>query len=298
MAKENLNSLVSFVTVAREKSFTKAAAKLGVSQSALSQTIRSLEERLDLKLLARTSRMVSTTDHGNHLLNTVGPHLDQIESELDAISELKDVPAGNFRITATERVAETVLWPAIEKLTRHYPDIGFEVTIDYGLTDIVLDRYDAGVRLGEDVAKDMIAVPIGPEMRMAVVGSPSYFEKYGRPKKPQDLIKYNCINMRMQSLNGISAWEFERNGRALKVRVDGKLVFNTPFLRIKAALSGLGLCYIPEDHVSEYIEKGKLIRVLESWCPPFPGYHLYYPSRRQNSLAFKLLIDEIRYRSK
>ena len=293
---ENLNDLMAFLAVARERSFTRAAAKLGVSQSALSHTIRGLEERLGLRLLTRTTRSVSPTEAGERLLRAAGPRLEEIESELAALSELADKPAGTIRITASENAADTILWPAIAKLLPRYPQINVEIIIDYGLTDIVAERYDAGVRLGEQVAKDMIAVRIGPELRMACVGSAAYFAKYPRPKKPQDLTAHNCINLRLPTYGGLYAWEFEKAGRELKVRVEGQLVFNTVTLMLNAALDGAGLAYLPEDQARKYLGNKRLIRVLEDWCPPFPGYHLYYPSRRQTTPAFALLVDALRYR--
>jgi DNA-binding transcriptional LysR family regulator len=282
--------------VAREQSFTRAAAKLGVSQSALSHTIRGLEERLGLRLLARTTRSVAATEAGERLLRSLGPRFDEIDTELAALSEFREKPAGTIRLTAGEHAAETVLLPALQRLLPDYPDIGVEICVDYGLTDIVAEHYDAGIRLGEQVAKDMIAVRIGPDMRMAVVGSPSYFERKARPKKPQELTSHNCINLRLPTYGGIYAWEFDKGGRELKVRAEGQLVFNNIALRLNAALSGLGLAYLPEDTVQACIEGGRLIRVLADWCPPFSGYHLYYPNRRQHALAFALLVDALRYK--
>ncbi|MEI3853925.1 MULTISPECIES: LysR family transcriptional regulator [unclassified Ensifer] len=296
MPQENYNDLVAFLTVARERSFTKAAAKLGVSQSALSQTVRGLEARLGIRLLTRTTRSVSPTEAGERLLTTVGPRFDEIEVELGALSELKDKPSGTIRITAGEHPAISVLAPAIRKLAIEYPDINVEVIVDYGLTDIVAERYDAGIRLGEQVAKDMIAVKVSGDMRMAVVGSPAYFARYGRPETPQDLTGHNCINMRLPTRGGIYPWEFERDGREIRVRVDGQLVFNNLAMRIDAALSGLGLAYLPEDQATEHLATGRLERVLEDWCEPFPGYHLYYPNRRHASPAFAAFVDALRFR--
>ncbi len=296
MPRDNLNELTAFTAVAREESFTKAAARLGVSQSALSHTVRALEERLGLRLLTRTTRSVSPTEAGERLLRTVGPRLDEIEAELSALSELREKPAGTVRITAGEHSAETVLWPAIARLLPDYPDIRVEIIVDYGLTDIVAERYDAGVRLGEQVARDMIAVRIGPDMRMAVVGAPAYFAKRPKPRAPQDLTGHNCINLRLPTYGGLYAWEFEKAGREIKVRVEGQLVFNTAGLRMGAVLSGLGLAYMPQDQVAAHLADGLLVQVLEDWCPPFPGYHLYYPSRRQATPAFSLLVEALRYR--
>jgi len=296
MPRANIHDLLAFVAVAREGSFTRAAARLGVSQSALSHAIRGLEERLGLRLLARTTRKVAPTEAGERLLRTAAPRLDEIEKDLAALSELRDKPAGTIRITAGEHAAETLLWPAVARLLAEYPDIKVEIIIDYGLTDIVAERYDAGVRLGEQIAKDMIAVRIGPDMRMAVVGAPSYFAKQPRPRTPQDLAGHNCINLRLPTLGGLYAWEFEKGARELRVHVEGQLVFNNIALRLRAALAGLGLAYMPEDQVRPYLADGRLIRVLADWCPPFPGYHLYYPSRRQLTPAFALLVDALRAR--
>lgn len=296
MPRENVTDLIVFLAVARERNFTRAAAKLGVSQSALSHKIRGLEERLGLRLLTRTTRSVAPTEAGERLLQNVGPRFEEIEAELAALSELRDKPAGTIRITAGEHAANEILWPAIARLLPDYPDIKAEIIIDYGLTDIVAERYDAGVRLGEQVAKDMIAVRIGPDMCMAVVGSPSYFARRQQPQTPQDLTAHDCINIRLPTYGGLYAWEFEKDGRELKVRVEGKLVFNNIALRLNAALSGIGLAYLPEGQVRQHIAQGRLVHVLADWCPPFPGYHLYYPSRRQRSPALSLLVDALRYR--
>jgi DNA-binding transcriptional LysR family regulator len=297
MQRDDLGDLAAFVAVAEERSFTRAAAKLGTSQSALSYTMRRLEERLGVRLLARTTRSVVPTEAGEHLLRTLGPALDMIDTELAALSEFRQKPAGTIRINTGEHAAQTVLWPALERLLLQYSDIKVELDIDNGLTDIVAERYDAGVRLGEQVAKDMIAVRIGPDMRMAVVGAPSYFAKRPPPKKPQDLTDHKCINLRLATYGGLYAWEFERGGRELKVRVDGQLVFNSTAQMLNAALAGFGLAYVPQDAAQPHIAGGRLKRVLEDWCPPFPGYHLYYPSRRRSSPAFSLLVDALRYRS-
>ncbi len=296
MQRENFNDLLAFLAVARERSFTKAAAKLGVSQSALSHTVRGLEERLGLRLLTRTTRSVSPTEAGERVLTNVGHRFDEIEAELEALSELREKPAGTIRITATDYAADTILCPRLAKFLPRYPDIKVEIAIDYGLTDIVAQRYDAGVRNGEQVSKGMIAVRIGPDMRMAVVGTPSYFAKRPPPRKPQDLTEHKCINLRLPTYGGLYAWEFQRGSRELNVRVDGQLVFNGTFQMLNAALDGLGLAYVPEDLVQPHVARGRLTRVLEDWCPPFPGLHLYYPSRRQNSPAFALLVDALRHR--
>jgi DNA-binding transcriptional LysR family regulator len=296
MHRQNVNDLLAFLAVARERSFTRAAAQLGLSQSALSHTVRGLEERLGLRLLARTTRSVSPTEAGERLLRTVGPRFDEIDAELASLSELREKPAGTIRITTGEHAADTILWPALARLLPDYPDIKVELIIDHGLTDIVAERYDAGIRLGEQVARDMIAARIGPDMRMAVVGAPSYFATRPRPKRPQDLTAHDCINIRLPTYGGLYAWEFEKRGRALKVRVEGQLVFNNIVLRLNAALAGLGLAYLPEDQVRTHLAGGRLVRVLDDWCPPFSGYHLYYPSRRQPKPAFTLLDDALRHR--
>ena len=296
MQRGNLNDLLAFLAVGRERSFTKAAAKLGVSQSALSHTIRELEARLGVRLLTRTTRSVSPTDAGERLLHTLAPQFEEIEAELAAVSELREKPAGTFRITATEYAADAILLPKLARLLHEYPDIKVEIIIDYGLTDIVAQRFDAGVRSGEQVAKDMIAVRIAPDMRMAVVGAPSYFKKRSEPKRPQDLIEHNCINLRLPTHGGVYAWEFEKAGRELRVRVEGQLTFNATAQMLNAALAGLGLAYVPEGMVEPHIAKGALKRVLADWCLPYTGYHLYYPSRRQSSAAFALMIDALRYR--
>jgi DNA-binding transcriptional LysR family regulator len=297
MKREDVNHLLAFLAVARERSFTKAAAKLGVSQSALSHSISGLEARLGLRLLTRTTRSVSPTEAGERLLLTVGPRFEEIEAELQAVSELREKPAGTIRITASEHAVTAILWPKLAKFLRDYSEIKVEITIDHSLIDIVAQRYDAGVRSGEQVAKDMIAVRIGPDMRMAVVGAPSYFAKRSPPKKPHDLTDHKCINLRLATYGGLYAWEFERGGRELKVRVDGQLVFNGTAQMLNAALAGFGLAYVPEDVAQPHIAGGRLKRVLEDWCPPFPGYHVYYPSRRHSSPAFSLLVDALRHRS-
>lgn len=296
MARNDFNDLVAFVAVAQEASFTRAAAQLGVSQSALSHTIRALEARLGVRLLSRTTRSVSPTVAGERLLRTVGPRFEAIEAELAALSELRDKPAGTIRITTAEHAADTVLWPKLEKLLPDYPDIRVEITVDYGMTDIVAARYDAGVRLGDQVEKDMIATRIGPDLRMAVVGSTRYFSKRPRPKTPHDLTLHDCINLRLPTHGGLLVWDFEKDGQALNVRVEGQWVFNsgTPILR--AALAGFGLAFLPEDMVERHVSEGRLERVLEDWCQSFSGYHLYYPSRHYASPAFALLVDVLRHR--
>ncbi|KAB2703276.1 LysR family transcriptional regulator [Brucella lupini] len=296
MDMENFNDLAAFAAVAREQSFTRAAAKLGVSPSALSQTIRNLEERLGVRLLTRTTRSVSSTEAGERLLQTIAPRFEEIQAELAALSAFRDKPAGTVRITAGEHPAISVLQPALKRFLPDHPDIHVEIIIDYGLTDIVAEKYDAGVRMGEQVAKDMIAVPIGPDMRMAIVGSPAYFERHPYPQTPHDLTTHNCINVRLPTYGGLFPWDLEQQGREVNVRGEGQLVFNSLAMRLASALDGLGVTYVPEDQALPYIAEGRLVRVLEDWCPSFPGYHLYYPSRRQQSPALALLARVLRYR--
>jgi DNA-binding transcriptional LysR family regulator len=296
MQTENFNVLAAFVVVAKELSFTRAAAKLGVSQSALSQTIRGLEERLGLRLLTRTTRSVAPTEAGRRLLETLAPRFEEIEQELALLSQLRDKPAGTIRINAGEHPAVFVVQPALRRLLLDNPDIRVEIIVDYGLTDIVAQGYDAGVRLGEQVAKDMIAVRIGPDLRMAVVGSSDYFARHPIPLTPQDLTAHNCIGIRLPTYGGIFPWDLEKDGHEVNVRIEGQLVFNNISLRLNSALDGLGLAYLPEDQVLSHVKEGRLVRVLEDWCGPFPGYHLYYPSRRHASPAFALLVETLRYR--
>jgi DNA-binding transcriptional LysR family regulator len=296
MRRENVNDLLAFIAVARERSFTKAAAKLGVSQSALSHTIRGLEARLGLRLLTRTTRSVAATEAGERLLLRVGPRFEEIETEVAALSELRDKPAGTVRITATEYAANTFLLPKLAKFLPGYPDIRVEISVEQRLVDIVAERFDAGVRAGEQVAKDMIAVRIGPDARMAVIGAPSYFAKHSPPNTPQDLTGHNCVNLRLLTHGGLYGWELEKGSRKLRVHVEGQLVLNGTQQMLNAALAGLGLAYVPEDLAEPHLAEGRLRRVLEDWCPPYSGYHLYYPSRRQPSAAFALLVEALRYR--
>jgi DNA-binding transcriptional LysR family regulator len=297
MLKENFHDLMSFMAVARERSFTRAAAKLGVSQSALSHAIRGLEERLQLRLLTRTTRSVAPTEAGEKLLASLAPRFADLENELAVLSEMRERPAGNIRLNAAEHSVQSVLWPVLQTFLVDYPDINVEISVDNALTDIVSGRFDAGIRLGEQVAKDMVAVRIGPELSMSVIGSPAYFDKHGYPATPQDLQQHNCINMRLPTFGGLYAWEFEKDGRELKIRVEGQLTFNSLRQRIDAALLGLGLAFVPSDTVTDKIAEGRLGRVLEAWCKPFPGYYLYYPSRKQHTTAFSLLVDALRYSS-
>jgi len=295
---QGFDELAAFAAVAKERSFTRAGAKLGVSPSALSQTIKGLEGRLGVRLLTRTTRSVAPTEAGERLLQTVAPRFEEIEQALAALADMRERPAGTIRITAGEHAARSVLQPGLAKLLPDYPDIRVEIVVDYGMVDIVSEGFDAGVRLGEQVAKDMIALRIGTDMRMAVVASPAYFEGRPVPLTPQDLTEHNCINMRLPTYGGLFPWEFEKDGREVKVRVDGQLIFNTIRQRLDSALQGLGLAYMPEDVAAPCIASGQLVRVLEDWCPPFSGYHLYYPSRRHASPAFSLLLDALRFKDR
>jgi len=296
MRREELADLTAFLAVAEERSFTRAAAKLGTSQSALSHTVRRLETRLGVRLLARTTRSVVPTEAGERLLRTLRPALDDIDSELAALTELRDKPAGTVRITATGQAARDVVWPALARLLPDHPDVHVELSVDSSFTDIVAERFDAGVRIGEQVAKDMIAVRIGPDLRMAAVASPAYFAKRPPPRTPQDLTGHDCINLRMRTSGGLYAWELDKGERELKLRVAGQLILNDVDMIVTAATAGFGIAFLPEDHFRQPLADGRLVRVLEDWCPPFPGYHLYYPSRRQITPAFALLVEALRYR--
>jgi DNA-binding transcriptional LysR family regulator len=296
MQRGHLDDLRALVAVGQHRSFTKAAAKLGVSQSSLSQTIRQLESRLGLRLLTRTTRSVSLTAAGERLVHTVEPRFAEIDAELESLSALRGKPAGTIRITAGDHAIKSAIWPKLAKFLASYPEIRVEMIIDHGLTDIAAERYDAGVRWGEQVAKDMVAVRIGPDTRFAVIGAKSYFANRAPPNTPQDLINHNCINLYLPTYGGLYAWEFERGGRELNVRVEGQLVFNDVYQILDAALAGFGMAFVPEDLARPHLAKGRLKRVLEEWCQPWSGYHLYYPSRRQSSAAFALLVEALRYR--
>ena len=296
MRKGDFSELAVFIAVAEEGSFTRAAAKLGLSQSALSYAVRMLEERLKVRLIARTTRSLSLTDAGERLLHSLRPAFDHIDNELAALTALRDKPAGTIRITTFRHAARTVLWPVLLKLLPEYPDIAVEITVDEGLTDIVAGRFDAGIRVGEQVEKDMVAVRVSPDIRMAVVGSPSYFASRAVPRTPRDLSDHKCVSYRQSTGGGLYAWEFERDGVELEVRVNGPLVINDGEMLATAALGGLGLVYTFETQVAQHVAEGRLIRVLEDWCPPFSGYHLYYPSRRQQTPAFALLLEALRYK--
>ncbi|RQR22826.1 LysR family transcriptional regulator [Burkholderia sp. Bp9143] len=296
MLKENLSDLQAFVVIARERSFTRAAAQLGLSRSALSHAMLGLEARLGIRLLTRTTRSVTTTEAGTRLLNAVAPQFDEIELELDSVSAMRDKPAGMVRITAHDHAIVTSLWPRLLPLMRDYPDIQIEFSVDYGFTDIAANRFDAGVRLGAQVDKDMIAVRIAPDLRMAVVGSPAYLATQPRPGTPRDLTKHRCINLRLPTHGGLYTWEFEKDGQEINVRVDGQTILNNTFLMLQAALDGMGLAYVPLDIAQLHIDAGQLVPVLEDWWPRFPGYHLYYASRRQLPPALALVIDTLRWR--
>ncbi|KQT57552.1 MULTISPECIES: LysR family transcriptional regulator [unclassified Aureimonas] len=296
MRRENVNDLIAFVEVARERSFTKAAAKLGVSQSALSYTVRTLEARLGIQLLTRTTRSMSLTDAGARLFDSIQPRLDEIDREVTAISGLRDKPAGTVRITSVEHAAETLLWPKLAPLLRANPDVNVEIINDYRLVDIAADRFDGGVRFGGHVDKDMIAVRLSSGFRTAIVASPSYLETRRPPKVPQDLVDHDCIGLRLPTHGGLYAWDFRKGVQTLEVRIHGRVVFNSVPMMRQAAVDGMGLAYMPEDYVEDHLRDGRLIRVLEDWCPPMPGYHLYYTSRRQPSPAFALVIEALRFR--
>lgn len=295
MLRDNFNDLYYLIIVARERSFTRAAAKLGVSQSALSHAIRGLEERLDVRLLTRTTRSVAPTEAGERLINSISPRFDDIETELLALTDIRQRVAGNIRLTLGEHALQSTVWPALAPFLQAYPEVKVEMTLDNTLTDIVAGRYDAGIRLGEQVAKDMVAVRIGPDWRMVVVGSPAYFARHGKPLTPHDLQNHNCINMRMPTLGGLYAWEFSKGGQDLRVRVEGQLIFNNLPPRISAVIAGMGLAFVPEDTVEQAVTDGALEKVLEDWCEPFQGYYMYYPSRRQHTAAFAKLIEALRY---
>ncbi len=297
MPRNSYNDILAFITVATEQSFTKAASLLGVSQSALSHSMRGLEERMGIRLLTRTTRSVAPTEAGLQLLQRMAPHFAEIDQELENITALRDKPAGTVRISCGDHVAETLLWPKLRPIIENYPDIKLELNVDYGLTNIVAERFDAGVRFGEQLEKDMIAVPIGPQVRMAVVGTKDYFSRYPKPQHPQDLLKHQCVNLRLPTRGGLYAWEFDNGERQLDIQVEGQVIFNTVHLLTQAALDGVGLAFLPEDVFLPYLADDKLERVLEDWCVPFPGYHLYYPNRRNHTPAFQLVVEHLRYRS-
>ncbi|MFL6675782.1 MAG: LysR substrate-binding domain-containing protein [Massilia sp.] len=294
MHKIDFNHLQAFIFVARERSFTRAAAQLGVTQSALSHTIRGLEAKMDVRLLTRTTRGVSPTEAGERLFASLEPHFDGIGAGVSALNDLRERPAGTIRITTHDHAASTVLWPRLSKLLSAYPDVKVEININYGLVDIVAERFDAGVRFGDQVAKDMIAVRISPDVRMAVVGSPAYLADRPVPEIPQDLTAHSCITIRLPTYGNLYAWEFVKDGKELQVQVDGQCIFNTTPQTLQAVLDGYGLAYVPEDLILSHVASGQLRRVLDDWCPTFPGYHLYYPSRRQSSPAFGVVLGCLR----
>jgi DNA-binding transcriptional LysR family regulator len=295
MPRRSVDDLLSFIEVARELSFTRAAAKLGVSPSALSHSMRGLEERLGLRLLTRSTRSVALTAAGARLLESIGPRLDEIDAELASLGELRDKPAGTIRVTVDEHGFNSALWPALRTMLPNHPGIKVEVAIENGFTDIVAQRFDAGVRLGGSVAKDMIAMPIGPQLRMVTVAARAYLKNKPLPRKPQDLTEHRCINLRLATRGGIYAWEFEKRGRELRVRVDGQFIVNGIAPMLVATLDGCGVGYLPLDLVQPHIDTGELVQLLSDWTPPFAGYHLYYPSRRQPTAAFKVLLEALRY---
>ena len=296
MRRDTLADLAVFLCVAEERSFTRAAAALGTSQSAISQIVRRLEAAMGVKLLTRTTRAVALTVAGEQLASTLRPAFDDIDARLNALTALAENPSGELRITTSKHAAQTVLWPVLKRMMQDYPDISVELSLDGRLIDIVAERFDAGVRLGEQVAKDMIAVRIGPDLRMAVVAAPAYLERFGHPATPHELTRHRCINLRLPTAGGLYAWEFEKEGRAVNVRVDGPLIFNDVDMMLQAAQDGLALAYVLEGQVTAHLASGRLVRVLEDWCPYFPGYHLYYPDRRQLPAAFTLLVNALRYR--
>jgi DNA-binding transcriptional LysR family regulator len=297
MSRDSFSDIIAFLAVARERSFTRAAAQLGVSQSALSHTVRGLEAKLGLRLLTRTTRSVAPTEVGERLIESLTPRFEEIEAELAALADIREKPVGTIRITTTDYAANTIIWPRLSKLLPKYPGIKIEISIDYGLTDIVAERFDMGVRLGDQVAKDMIAVRIAPDMKMAIVGSPGYLRTRVLPRTPQDLMNHNCINLRLPTRGGLYAWELKKGKRELQVRVEGQVILNGTYQMLNAALGGFGLAFLPEDLVLPHITAGRLQSVLPDWCPTFPGLHIFYPSRRQSSRALAAVVDALRYRS-
>jgi DNA-binding transcriptional LysR family regulator len=295
MRRDEMSDLTAFLAVAEQRSFTKAAVRLGMSQSALSQIVRRLEERLGLRLLTRTTRSVAPTQAGERLLQTLAPAISDLDATLAALSSLRERPAGIIRITSVEHAAETLLWPKLRKFLRTYPEINLEIILDYGLTDIVAERLDAGVRLGEQVDKDMIAVRISPEIPMALVGAPTYLDRRSRPQVPQDLVHHECIKLRLGASRGQAPWQFRKGEQAPQVRIDGAVSFNSLKMIRQAALDGFGLAFVPKDIVQRHLDSGRLVGVMADWCPPLPAYHLYYPSRRQQLPAFALFVAALRH---
>ncbi|PDT86974.1 LysR family transcriptional regulator [Bradyrhizobium sp. Y36] len=297
MAKQDFNDLLTFLTIARELSFTKAAAKLGVAQSTLSHTIKRLEDRMGIRLLTRTTRSVGLTEAGEQLRQSLAPRIAEIEADIADLMAFRDKPSGRIRMTVSEHALQSVVWPKLAPVLKDYPDIKLELSLDNGFRNIVEDGFDAGVRLGESVEKDMVAVRIGPDWRLVAVGSPGYFAAHREPKHPHELVGHNCINLRLERTGGLYAWEFARRGQELRVRVEGQLTFNNSYAQVDAALKGYGIAYVPENIVKGHIASGDLALVLDDWSPNFDGYHIYYPSRRQNSPAFKIIVDALRHRN-
>lgn len=294
MKREDLNDMLWFLAVAEERSFTKAAAKLGTSQSTISHTIKKLEARMGLRLLTRTTRSVVPTEAGERLIRSLAPRIEELETEIDELMEIRDKPTGSVRITLSDHALESVVWPKLRPVLKQYPDIKVELNSDNGFRNIVEEKFDAGVRLGESLDKDMIAVRIGPDWGLVAVASPDYLEKRAAPETPRDLVAHDCINHRQARAGGLYVWEFEKDGGEVRVRVDGQLTFNTSYAMIDAAVSGYGIAYVPESLVLDEIASGQLVQVLDDWTPLFPGYYLYYPSRRQNSPAFKVVVDALK----
>ncbi|KFZ38564.1 LysR family transcriptional regulator [Shewanella mangrovi] len=294
MARENYNELIAFIAVARECSFTKAAAHLGITQSALSHTVKALEKRLGIRLLTRTTRNVSLTEAGERLLTRISPKFEEIDTEISLLSELRDKPAGTIRISASDHAIDTCLWPKLEPILRQYPDIKLELCVDYGFTDIVERRFDAGVRFGEAISNDMIAIRIGRDLSMAAVATPEYFANHPKPVVPHDLLEHSCINLRLPTYGGLYAWEFENGERQINVNVEGQLIFNSVQQILQASLAGYGVAFLPEDIFTPYLESGRLVRVLQDWCPPFSGYHLYFPNRMRSSSAFDVIVNALK----
>jgi DNA-binding transcriptional LysR family regulator len=296
MAKQDFNDLLWFLAVARERSFTKAAAKLGIAQSTLSHTIKRLESQMGIRLLMRTTRNVGLTEAGERLRQSLAPRIAEIEADIADLMAFRDKPSGHIRITLSDHALESVVWPKLQPVLKNYPDIKLELSLDSGLRNIVKEGFDAGIRLGESIERDMVAVRIGPDWRLVAVASPSYLAEHPAPAHPHDLIRHNCINMRHETAGGLYAWEFAKGRQELRIRVDGQLTFNNSYAMIDAVLNGYGIAYVPENLVERHIASGALVLLLDNWSPPFEGYYIYYPSRRQNSPAFKVIVDTLRHR--
>ena len=297
MPKQDFNDLLWFLAVAKERSFTRAAARLGIAQSTLSHTIKRLEAQMGIRLLTRTTRNVALTEAGERLQKSLAPRIDEIEADIAALMSLRDKPSGTIRITLSDHALASVVWPKLQPVLKSYPDIKLELSLDTGFRNIVEDGFDAGVRLGERVEKDMIAVRIGPDWRLVAIGSPAYFSTRPVPKHPEDLVEHDCINMRQPTAGGLYAWEFGKDGQELRVKVNGQLTVNDSYAMVEPALGGYGIAYVPESIVSDHIESGKLVQVLDEWSPFFDGYFIYYPSRRQNSAALKVILEALKHRT-